>query len=326
MTRKAGRPFASSVRPDCLAARGERSFFNREDLSMFGLSSARRPRRPLRRPRRYRKIGFECLENRYCLSAPSITSFQIDSVDGAEVTVSGYVIDEWPEYAEVILDGVLNEVAYPDSTGYFECIGDASGVGTIEAIAIDDEYLWSDPAEVELQSQVPSVTSLQIVYNGKNDITIQGKISDEDPEDATVYIYGAVFEELTPDANGDFSVDITDASLGSIEVYAVDALDQESDTLYDDITSDAPEIVNFSAIVSPGNVLTVEGDVIDEDAAGLTVEITWLDETYEVTVDQFGHFVWIHQLNPGDNGWVSALTFDWWGQESNNPEDLVWAN
>ncbi len=106
-------------------------------------------------------------------------------------------------------------------------------------------------------------------------------------------------------------------------MYAVDALDQQSEAWYDDITSDAPEIVNFTAIVNPGNILVVEGDVIDEDAAGLTVEITWQDEVYEVTTNQYGHFFWTWQLDEEDEGWISVLTYDWWGLESNNPGDYV---
>jgi len=68
--------------------------------------------------------------------------------------------------------------------------------------------------------------------------------------------------------------------------------------------NDAPVIQNFSATVLPGNVLWVEGNIIDEN----------------------GHFTWGISIGPDDEGWISAVAYDVFGLQSNQPEDLVIPN
>jgi hypothetical protein len=85
----------------------------------------------------------------------------------------------------------------------------------------------------------------------------------------------------------------------------------------------APEITYFYTFVSPGGTLWVDGFVEDEDLEGVTVYITWLDETYEVDVASYGYFFWYTDLEEGDEGWITAVARDSEGLESEPWEDLI---
>jgi len=91
--------------------------------------------------------------------------------------------------------------------------------------------------------------------------------------------------------------------------------------------NDAPVIQNFSATVLPGNVLWVEGNIIDENIPQVTLYIYFLDVQFDdATIDENGHFTWGISIGPDDEGWISAVAYDVFGLQSNQPEDLVIPN
>lgn len=92
---------------------------------MLRLFHSLRRRRPSRRRTARRRIQFESLERRYCLSAPAISSFEIDSIDHDTVSVSGYVSDDGPETVEVHFFGALAGSTSPNASGYFAFAADA---------------------------------------------------------------------------------------------------------------------------------------------------------------------------------------------------------
>jgi hypothetical protein len=89
------------------------------------------------------------------------------------------------------------------------------------------------------------------------------------------------------------------------------------------VSDDPPEIVSFSTNVDGNNMLTVTGSVADEDPAGLTVVITFLEDQTDVTTDSHGDFTWQKQLEEEDEGWLDAFTQDRGGQESEIVRDYV---
>ncbi|HID76459.1 MAG TPA: hypothetical protein EYP56_10735 [Planctomycetaceae bacterium] len=288
---------------------------------MFGFASALRKRPRRSRPTRYRPIRFESLEGRYCPSAPTITAFQIDSVDHNTVTLSGHVADENPQTVLIDVDGVLFGTTYPDASGNFTVTGEAYSVGQISAVAMDEDFLYSDPVFVELTSDLPSITSVEVIYGHHTEVTIKGRVIDEDPDGLTVQFYGVLNGSTTTDENGDFSyyVESGYAELGDVPIYVEDVFGQGGSTTVTLTGDEPPSIINYQTQVDASGMLTVTGTVVDEDPVGLTVVITFLDMQEEVVTDEDGDFFWYYQMQQGEEGWVSAVAYDWWGLES----DLV---
>jgi hypothetical protein len=89
------------------------------------------------------------------------------------------------------------------------------------------------------------------------------------------------------------------------------------------VPGEAPEINYFWATCTPGDTLWVDGSVVDEDFTTVTVDITWLGQTYQVTLDDYGYFFWYTDIEEGDEGWISAVAHDSEGLDSEPVEDLV---
>lgn len=288
---------------------------------MFRFLSSRRAQKPKTR----RRIQFESLERRYCLTAPTISAIQIDSVDDTTVSLSGYATDESPETVRVDFYDALDGNAYPDTSGYFTYTGDANYLGYIVAVAFDQEYMQSNPAYVELTSDEPVIDSLGVAYGYHTEVSITGQVLDEDPDGLTVYFTGAFQGSAITDSNGDFVIQVADgiASLGEVTVTVSDAWGQTAYEYAMIEGDDPPEIVSLTTTVDNDGLLMVEGTVIDEDPDGLTVVITFLSNEYEVTTDSNGDFVWQLQREEGEEDWLTAIASDWWTVESEAAEDYV---
>ena len=347
------------------------------------------------------------------MAAPTITAFQIDSVDGTTVTLSGNVSDETPETVQVQFSGALLGSTTPNALGDFTYTGPADSLGTISAIATDEELLDSAVANVELTSDVPAFSGLTVQYGSGTEVTISGQVVDENPENLTVYFYGVVEDTAVTDANGNFSLFVPDgvAMLGTVDLYVYDVWGQEgydwveitseipwftplnfsygthtevtiSGTVVDEDPSgltvyftgavegtavtdangdfelavpdgvaslgtvyvtvydawgqegtdsgeilgdNPPSIINFYTEVDGGGLLTVQGEVTDEDPVGLAVTITLTTRmnVYEVTTEIDASFFWQTQLGENEEGWLTAVAHDWWGLESDPVEEYV---
>jgi len=292
---------------------------------MFGLFSSRRRRRPSQQPKRCRRIQFESLERRYCLTAPTISLLQIDAVEDTTVALSGYVSDESPETVQVDFDGPVYGSTYPDASGYFTYIGDASYLGDIVAVATDEEFLESDAAYVELTSDEPVIDSLAVAYGFHTEVAIVGQVLDEEPGDLTVYFSGALSGSAVTDAEGFFVIEVAEgvASLGEVMVEVADVWGQAAYGSTEITGDDPPQIFNFDTHIDGHGLLTVEGTGIDEDPEGLTVVINFWGEEWEVTTDSDGDFFWQYQLEEGQEGWLTAVALDWWTTESDISEEYV---
>jgi hypothetical protein len=97
---------------------------------------------------------------------------------------------------------------------------------------------------------------------------------------------------------------------------------RESQSTEATLETQVPEITNFNAHVDCYGILSVQGTVVCDEPAGLTVSIDALWESDSVTTDSFGQFFWAMELEPGDEGYVSAVTWNEIG-ESETAEDFV---
>jgi len=258
------------------------------------------------------------LERRYCLSAPALTSLEIDSIDDRTVSLSGYVSDESPETVEVDFFGAVIGIATPDASGYFAFSAEADWLGEIEAVAYDEECLSSDSAFVEVTSDVPMIDSLSVEYGEGTEITITGQVIDDGPDGLTVDFTGAVVGTTATDATGYFTFTAADGS-GFVDVSVADAWGQDT---YDsvEIAGDSLlEITYFSAEMDGGGYITVCGTVSGENLDQARVDISFLDVVDELSLDSEGNFSWYYQCDEGDEGWITAVACD----ASNNQSDLV---
>lgn len=84
-----------------------------------------------------------------------------------------------------------------------------------------------------------------------------------------------------------------------------------------------PVITAFSTLVTPGFTLAVEGTAVDEASGVSYIQINWLDNWYEVSVDSSGDFFWYIALEEGDEGWITAYAVNGFGMASEPAEDLI---
>jgi hypothetical protein len=287
---------------------------------LFSLSRPSSPSRRIVRP------IVEALERRDCPAAPTITSFTVMPMQGRMVSVSGTFSDEDPSSVTITLGGKLSGTAnvMGGGTNSFWYMGEASGLGTITAVATDNENLSSEPASATLSSNVPSLT-LNISYGARRQISLSGTINDESPNNCTVTINGKVSATLT-NPGSPFMWMGEASGLGTITATVTDPWGQVSQEVQVEVTSNAPVIQQFTAEQGLGGFWTFRGKVVDESPAGLSIFLGGLPTLRSapvVTVDADGWFSYTVQLTSEDmGGTATAYVQDWWGQGSNTPEIL----
>jgi hypothetical protein len=173
-------------------------------------------------------------------------------------------------------------------------------------------------------NQAPSIT-LNIAYGSQRMVTLSGQVTDENPGGLTVTFTGAVEGSVVTNPDGTFSIELEASALGTVEATTIDGGGLWSNTATAEVVSDPPMITDMTRTQSNGNVFTFSGRVIDESAAGMTIHFAGLVsvEGRTVTVEADGTFCFVVQLQPNEEGTVTAVTYDWWGQISNTVEYTV---
>jgi hypothetical protein len=85
----------------------------------------------------------------------------------------------------------------------------------------------------------------------------------------------------------------------------------------------APDILEFGAMVTPSDTLSVEGRISDNEPEGVTIHISWLDAEHTVSAGSQGQFFWQIALGPDDEGLITAVAIDSLGLESDPKQDFV---
>jgi hypothetical protein len=276
---------------------------------------SRSPRpRPNQKPWR-KSLRYEGLEQRLCLSAASITGFSATPVSGNSVRVMGMVMDESPSTVSVQFSGVVSGSASPNSSGYFDFTTTASGLGTITAVAHDNEGLNSTPAYAQLTNQAPTITGLSVTETGNGTyVTVSGTVNDDAPGGRTVSLGGVASGSAQTSSNGYFSVSVQASSLGTVTATTTDVWGQTSPTAQATLTSPAPTIQNLSVQeTTNGKMVSITGKVVDASPAGRTVTLGGVVNG-QTTTNSSGNFS--VTLEASALGQVTAQTTDVWGQSS----------
>ena len=265
--------------------------------------------------RRRVRLAVEPLEPRDYLSAAMIMSFQVTQGSGTQVTLSGFIMDESPATARVNFTGVVAGSATPNMMGYFQYTGQASGLGTVTAVAVDNEHLSSNPAQAQVISSAPSISNFLVTEttNGKM-VTVNGTVMDESPSGRTVTFSGALTGSLTTGANGIFSGTLEATSLGTVLATTTDMWGLSSSPVQAQVMSAAPVVSNL-AVSETGvdRMVTVTGTVLDMSPGGRTVT---LGGVVSGTVITAANGTFSATLQASALGTVTAVATDIWGQQS----------
>lgn len=261
--------------------------------------------------------------------APTI-SLMIDqsTATGRNLYLYGLVTDELPGGRTITLTGKVNATVVTNEDGSFMWYGEASGLGTINAVTSDVWGVASNTAQVVVMSSAPtiSLTIDQSTMTGKN-VYLHGYVTDDSPGGLTVTLTGKVNATVVTNEDGSFMWTGEATGLGTINAVTSDDWGLGSNTAQVAVVSNAPVISHFRAIEEdgPNRTWIFEGRVTDESFTGLTVRFGGLPSlnNQTMTVESNGWFYLIVTLNENEEGSVWCRTTDWWGLESNVAYDLV---
>lgn len=290
---------------------------------MFALIDrfARRRPAPARaaavRPRRVR-LHLESLESRECLSAPEVMLSVLPG-QGQQVLLAGHVVDENPGTVTVNFSGVVTGAVTAEPDGSFNFLTTASGLGMVSAVALDEEYLSSQPFQVLLTSTAP-LLNLTVTQGPDRTFLVSGQVLDESPGGRIVTFSGAASGSVETADDGSFVVSLLATQLGTLTATTTDpwGLTGSAQAL---LTNSAPVIEDFEASAQGNRVFVLSGRVVDDSlasAAGLTVTFSGLSSLTGRTavVQEDGWFYLTVELLPGEYGTPMAVTTDWWGTQS----------
>jgi len=265
----------------------------------------------------------ERLEERDCPSGmpgmpglqmgPQISFFNAMVMQGNTVLLAGMVSDPNPASVCLLFSGAASGVTWADSTGFFQVQTQASALGPVFALGIDQGGLFTT-AQTNIVAAPPAFTTFTIMQSGPNcAVTIMGQVSSG--AGLTVNLSGIVTGTVITAADGTFTFSGTASGTGEVDASVTDVWGQTGNGSAQ-LTNLAPTITNFQA-ESTGvqNIWTFEGQVTDEWAAGETVTFTGLVPLQNITatVSSNGWFSFQVQLAPSDNGLVVATVTDWYG-------------
>ena len=159
-------------------------------------------------------------------------------------------------------------------------------------------------------------------------MTVTGRVSGNSPGGLTVTLSGVVSGSVSTNADGTYTYTGPASALGQIQATVTDAW---GDTVSSSTTlaNQPPAILNFKAVSNGNNSWTFTGQVQDEYATGLVVQLGGIPSlnngSASVTVQPNGTFTYTISLKPGENCCVTAECSDWWGQASNEATAFVWS-
>jgi len=262
------------------------------------------------------RLTVEALESRYCPSGPQITSFSASVVQGQTVLLTGTVDDPGASSVSVMFQGAASGTT-PVSNGSFSLQTQATALGVISAQAFDNLNMYSSQFPTQLAAPAPTIM-FTVAQDGEHNVAISGQVTDLSPGGLTVTFSGVVTGTATTSASGSFSYSGTASALGQINAAVTDLLGVTGSGTAQ-LTNSAPTINNLEAVYSAGTgVWTISGQVVDEYAAGLTVNLSNVpgEGTATATVETDNFFTLTVEAAATATNTVSASVTDWWGAVS----------
>jgi hypothetical protein len=280
---------------------------------MFGISLFNRLKRSNKTPKTYRP-WIDRLESRVCLSTmlPHITlSSQVQT--SHFVQLSGTVTGEQNNAGVgVTFSGEVTGTTMTDSSGNFSYTTNSAALGTVYAVAAD-----TNTAQANIAVDAPALT-LSIAYGTQKNVTLTGQLTDIDKAGQTITFTGVANGTAVTDSEGNFSLTTTASALGAIDAAETDLWGQAGCAEVT-VSRDAPDITSFQAIGGFGTTWLFQGQVTGPNVEGLIIQFGGLPslDGQTAVVEADGSFAFTRTLAEGENGTVTAITTDAWGQDSN---------
>jgi virginiamycin B lyase len=194
-------------------------------------------------------------------------------------------------------------------------------------VAAGDGSVWwteFDGNQVgKMVPESPPTVTLSVTYLSGRTVTLSGQVVDDNPGSLTVTFSGTVVGTVVTNADGTFSGTFEATALGDLQASTTDGQGLVSNPATITLTSNPPQISDFTGGSDVARVWTFEGKVNDESPAGLIIHFGGIPslENKTTTVQADGTFEFTVTLAPGERGTATATTTDWWGLNSN---EAIW--
>jgi hypothetical protein len=243
---------------------------------------------------------------------------------GHTVQLSGHVTADQPTGVNVTFTGAASGSTTTDSSGNYNYSTSTAVLGVVYAVGVDQQQQTSNTAQASIAVTAPSL-ALTISYGTQRTVTLSGQATGIDAGSLTISFSGVVSGTASTNSSGVFQFTTQASSLGNIQASTTDSWGQASNTPQVTVSSNAPQIVDFTATLQVGNVWLFQGEVTDESPQGLVVTFGNLPSLVGVTttVGANGWFSISITLQNGEQGVATAQTTDWWGLNSNVAQALV---
>jgi hypothetical protein len=167
-------------------------------------------------------------------AAPGVT-LAISYGAGAQVTLTGHVTSQDPQDSKVSFSGPVTGWVQPNASGNFSYTAQASGIGTVQAIATDVWGQSSAAATVAVTDTAPIITDFDGTQGTNNNWTFQGDITASSLTGLTFALAGfaqlqGVSVDVSPTGDFCFSVQLDANANGTVTVTATDAFGLTSNT------------------------------------------------------------------------------------------------
>jgi hypothetical protein len=306
--------------------------FSLEDALMFGfLTRGQRPKRHIPRVAPRARLNVEALEQRYCLSTPSVPSltFNAQALPGHAVQLSGSVTDAKPSSVSISFSGAAAGSTYADAKGNYSYVTSQASLGQVSATATDGQGLTSNTATATISVPMPTIT-IGLTYGTGRTVTLSGAVTDLDAASLTVTFTGVVSGSTPTGTGGSFSFTAQATGLGTVTATVVNLWGEQSNPANISVSPAAPVVSQFQAVEQDGplHYFTFSGTVSDssQSSAGDWVTLggsasisgkkaqVQSDGTWSITI----------QMQANENCTATAQAQDAWGQLSAIVTDPVY--
>lgn len=281
---------------------------------MFGLGFL--SRRPSRKVERSCRLGIEVLEDRACPSTYLSLFSQVQS--GHVLQVSGSAYGDEIAGVNVSFSGAASGSATTNSNGQFTYSTNQATLGTLAAVGTTPSSQSTNTVYTTVTCMFPTI-SMSLSYGTQRNVTVSGTLTSIDAAGRNITLTGVLSGTAVTDSTGHFSYTGAASALGAIDATTTDLWGQSSNTAEVVCVSNAPTIDTFTAYTNYANLWFFQGHVTDENACGLTISFGGLTQLAGQTavVQADGTFSFSIQLPANITGTATAITTDWWGQNSN---------
>jgi hypothetical protein len=258
------------------------------------------------------RLCVESLDDRDCPSLIYLNA-SLEYTGERNVVLWGGVSDEWQTTSTIYFSGAVQGQTTTGSGGMFLLHATASGLGDIQAYAVNSLGYSSDTETLQVSSEAPNATSW-VTYGEGREVTISGSIGDEHPQSTTVTLSGPVTGSVTPDEWGNYSYTATASGLGTVSIAVTDAWSLSgSDSVL--LAVDPPEITYFEPTQESG-VWAFVGYMYGPNPSQATYTLTGLPSLSGISgsVDSDGVAARSVALGPTESGTVTLTITDAWGQ------------